>query len=268
MPLVEANGLRLGYDLVGLDGPPLLFLHGVGSDRRVWSEQLADLGHDHRAVALDFRGHGESEIPHEEITRATFASDVIGLLSALGLDAAHLVGLSMGGVMALETFRLHPDRVLSLVLADTFAYFPGWEEGMVRREEDLGRRSMRQIAESRIPACLKPDPNPEKLHEAIEQMAAKDKRVYAESSAATWSPDYRAMLRGVDVPVLVLHGEHDHLTPRPLSEELRSGIRGARLVGIPAAGHISNLDHPAAFNAAVREFVSYAHARQSQGGAL
>ncbi len=255
MPLLQVNGLRIGYDLEGDDGTPVVFLHGVGSDRTVWREQVTHFGQDHRALALDFRGHGESEIPADPIDRPAFAADVAGVLTALELGPAHIVGLSMGGVMALETLRLYPDLVSSLTLADTFAYFPGWEEGMRTRERDLLQMSMREIAESRIPACLRPDPDPARLRAAIEQMAAKDKRVYSESSAATWSPDYRSMLREVRMPTLVLWGEHDTVTPRALSEELHALIPGSVLRVIPDAGHISNLDNPEAFNAALREFI-------------
>ncbi len=268
LPTVEANGLRIGYDLVGGSGPVVVFLHGVGSDRRVWRDQIDDLGRDHRALALDFRGHGDSQIPVERIDRLAFAADVVGVLSALRLGPAHLVGLSMGGVVALETYKLYPDTVLSLTLADTFAHFPGWEDGMVRRERDLREMSMREIAEERIPACLKPAPDPRKLREAVEQMAAKDKRVYSESSAATWSPDFRAMLPDVRVPTLVLWGEHDTLTSREVSEELHASIPGARLLVLPDAGHISNLDNPAAFSAALREFLQRADARYTEGDAL
>ncbi len=268
MPVVKVNQLRIAYDAVDAGGSAVVFLHGVGSDRAVWREQLADLGDDHRAIALDFRGHGESQIPAAPIDRAAFAADVEGLLNALDIPHAHLVGLSMGGVIALETYSLYPERVLSLTLADTFAAFPGWEEGMKQRERDLQLMSMREIAEARIPACLRPDPDPEKLVAAIEQMANKDKRVYAESSAATWSPDYRSLLGRITVPVLILWGEHDTITPRRLSEELHAGIHGSRCIAIPNAGHISNLDNPAAFNAAVREFLFRADAVYHQGDAL
>ncbi len=256
MPVVEANGLRIGYDLAGDAGSPVVFLHGVGSDRRLWREQLQVLGRDYRALAIDFRGHGESEIPRATIDRAAFAADVAGVLDALGLAPAHLVGLSMGGVAALETYRLYPDRVLSLTLADAFARYPGWEAGMGTRRLDLETKSMRQIAEERIPACFKPNPDPEKLRSAIEQMAIKEKRVYAESSAATWSPDFRPMLPRIAVPVLILWGEHDTVAPRPVSEELHALIPGSELRVIPDAGHISNLDNPTAFNSALRGFLS------------
>lgn len=268
MTTVRVDGLAIAYDLAGDVGAPIVFLHGVGSDRGVWRPQLADLGDDHRAVALDFRGHGASERPRTAIDRAAFARDVAGLLEALNLGAAHVVGLSMGGVVALELYDRRPDLVRSLVLADTFARFPGWEQAHARRLRDLDRLSMREIAEARIPSCLRPGADPAEVAEAVEQMARKDPEVYRESSVATWSPDYGALLQHVRVPTLVLWGEHDAVTPRALSEELEAGIPGARLVMIPDAGHISNLDNPAAFNCALREFLELAEAARTDGGAL
>lgn len=267
MPVLALDGQTIAYDCAGSYGPPVIFIHGVGSDRRVWSEQIDYFGRQRLALAVDLRGHGESAVPAGTIDRPAFASDIVAMLDALGIDAAHLVGLSMGGVVALETYRLHPERVLSLVLADTFAAFPGFEEAQARREQDVGSMSMQQIAEERIPACLRPQPDPARLRSAVEQMAAKDKRVYLESSTATWSPDFRSILPGINVPVLVLWGEYDTVTPRHLSEELAEGIPGARLVVLPDAGHISNLDNPSAFNRAVAEFLADVSTGQPEQGA-
>ncbi|MDQ3856632.1 MAG: alpha/beta fold hydrolase [Chloroflexota bacterium] len=125
MAKLRANGMALAYELVGDRGSAVVLLHGVGSDRSVWREQLEDLEQDHRAVALDFRGHGESDLPQGPVDRAALAADVLALLDGLDIGAAHLVGLSMGGIVALETYRTCPGRVLSLTLADTFARFPG-----------------------------------------------------------------------------------------------------------------------------------------------
>lgn len=256
MPQTAVQDVTIAYDCVGSTGPGVVFIHGVGSDRRVWREQLEYFRREYVATALDLRGHGESGVPAERITRTAFAADVLGVLDALHLETAHLVGLSLGGVVALETYRLHPARVLSLVLADTFAHFPGWEEAHLRREQDLESMTMRRIAEERIPACLKPDPDPVRLRDAIEQMAVKDKRVYAESSVATWSPDFRSMLAEISAPALVLWGEYDTVTPRHLSEELAAGIPGARMEVLRDAGHVSNLDNPGAFNRAVFSFLA------------
>ncbi len=139
---------------------------------------------------------------------------------------------------------------------------------MEARDRDLSRTSMRQFAQDRIPACLKPDPDPATLRSAIEQMAAKDRWVYLESSEATWSPDLTSMLPNVQVPVLILWGEHDTVTPRELSEELHRGIRGSELRVIPDAGHISNLDNPSAFNAAVREFLESVDVHRTEGDVI
>lgn len=265
MPQAITDAGEVGYDLAGESGPPVVFLHGVGSDRRVWREQLAEFGRDHRAAAVDLPGKLVLDPSRSPVTRSSMARDVVAVLDDLALDRAHVVGLSMGGVVALELYRLHPERVLSLTLANTFARYAGWEAGMRTREQDLRRMSMREIAEARIPACLKADPDPAMLRAAIDQMAGKEKRVYAESSAATWSPDYRSLLPEIEVPVLVLWGEHDTITPRELSEELREGITGAVLRVIPDAGHISNLDNPSAFSGELRSFLRHADASTAEG---
>ena len=137
MAFARANGLSIAYDLVGDSGSAVVFLHGVGSDRSAWRRQLNAFGPHHRAIALDLRGHGESEAPGTPIDRAGFAADVAGVVRVLDLAPAHLVGLSMGGVVALEVYARTPELVRSLTLADTFARYPGWEEGARARERDL-----------------------------------------------------------------------------------------------------------------------------------
>ncbi|MEJ7654310.1 MAG: alpha/beta fold hydrolase, partial [Chloroflexia bacterium] len=111
-------------------GSPVVFLHGVGSDRSVWREQLDRFGEYHRALALDFRGHGESDVPPlGSIDRAAFAADVAAAVGELQLGPVHLVGLSMGGVVALETYSRFPELVRTLTLADSFARFPAGRRG-------------------------------------------------------------------------------------------------------------------------------------------
>ncbi|MEJ7654311.1 MAG: hypothetical protein WKH64_13805 [Chloroflexia bacterium] len=112
---------------------------------------------------------------------------------------------------------------------------------------------MRELAEARIPTCLRPDPDPVRLRTAIEQMAAKDKRVYLKLRRDL-SPDYAAAAPHRRARPGVV-GEHDVVTPRALSEELHKGVPGSTLRVVPNAGHISNLDNPTDFNAAVRSFL-------------
>lgn len=254
MPFAIAEGLKIAYEARGA-GEPVVFLHGVGSDRTVWADQLAAFSDRYQAIALDFRGHGESDVP-AEITREGFARDVNAVLDALLLPKAHLVGLSMGGVAAMQFYLDFPARVLSLTLADTFAYYPAWHAGFEQRLAAIDAMDMRAIAEARAPVVLSPDAPSERLRFVVEAMARKDKRGYRASQEATWGGDFRDRLGRITVPTLVLVGEYDVPTPPAMAEALADGIPNARFVQLPHAGHISNLDNAPAFNAAVREFLA------------
>src|SRR5579859_487103 len=131
----SSDGLKIAYVEEG-GGPPIVFLHGVGATKKMWAPQLAMLSERFRCIALDYRGYGESETPPEAslkadardakaISRAAYARDVVAVLDAESIDAAHLCGCSLGGVVALETYDAKPARVKSLALVDTFAFYPG-----------------------------------------------------------------------------------------------------------------------------------------------
>ena len=249
------RGVRLALDRAGTGDELILLIHGVGSDRSAWSDQLLFFAeHEFSAVAVDCRGHGDSEVP-EAISLEEFAQDLAELTCALHFERAHWVGLSMGGVIALQACRSRPETVASLVLANTFAYYPDQTAALEGTFLALQAKSLAEIARERIPRALGPDIAPEVLKGAIAAMARKDVAAYKKSSVATWTPDFRTDLRGIQVPVLVIGGSLDKITPLPLSEELAAGIPGARLVVIEGASHISNLDRPAAFNEAIRAFL-------------
>src|SRR5262249_12857080 len=123
MPLARVNGLQVGYERAG-SGPPLVLLHGVLVDARVWRPQLAGLSDAFDVTDWDAPGHGQSSDPTDAYTLADWADCLAGLLDALATERAHILGLSWGGVIAQEFYRRHPARVRSLILADTYA---GWK---------------------------------------------------------------------------------------------------------------------------------------------
>jgi 3-oxoadipate enol-lactonase len=254
MARITSNDLQIGYDERG-SGDALVFLHGVGSDKSVWARQLAHFAPAWRAIALDYPGYGESDLPAHDLDRLSIASYIRGALDALGIAATHVVGLSMGGVIGLELALGWPERVRSLTLADSFARHPDAEAFLARSRAALETMSMREFAAARVGALLAPGAPEELRREVVETMGRIDKRTYAWASAAVWTPDYRAALRQIAAPTLVLVGEHDQITPPAFSEELASTIPGARLVVIPSAGHIANIDNPATFNLLVEEFL-------------
>src|SRR5438874_13499453 len=126
MPRVmTATGISIGYDEAGEGGHmPIVFLHGVGSDKSVWRPQLEHFAPERRAVAFDYPGYGDSDSAPEGTSRDDYAAVILAAMTELGLDRAHICGLSLGGVVAIAMSHLWPKRVASLILADTFAEHP------------------------------------------------------------------------------------------------------------------------------------------------
>lgn len=266
MSFVEVRNLRLGYREEG-SGAPIVFLHGVGSDKALWDKQLKYFSEKRRAVALDYPGYGESEHAPHDLQRPEIVEYLCDALDALGIERAHFVGLSMGGVILLEMWRQQPSRLSSMVLADTFAMHPDARSIVERAHHALATMTMREFAELRVPLVLRSDTSEALKREVIENMARIDPQSYKWAAEAVWTPDYRADLAGIDIPALIIVGEHDKLTPLSLSEELLAGIESATLKVIPDAGHISNIDNPAAFNRIVEDFIDALEAADSVPGA-
>lgn len=254
MARIQAGDLALGYDAMG-GGEAVVFLHGVGSDRSVWAAQVAYFAKSWRAIALDYPGYGESDLAGRDLQRHDIASYVFMALDALGVASCHVVGLSMGGVIALEMHRQQPQRLRSLTLADSFAQHPDADGIIERSLNAIATMSMREFAEKRVQALLTPSAPPERRQEVIDPMGRIDPATYAWATRAVWTPDYRADLPTITMPTLILVGADDQPTPVALSEALHAGIPHAQMVIISNAGHISNLDNPTAFDAAVEAFL-------------
>ena len=247
---------RIGYiEAGGGDATPIIFLHGVGSDKRVWRPQLDHFGKARRAVAFDYPGYGESELI-EGATRDDFAAAVLAAMDALGISRAHVCGLSLGGVIAIAMQAAAPDRCASLIIADSFAVHPDGQ-GIYDRSVAASRSmTMRELAEARTGVLLGSAATAELRAEVIETMAAIDPAAYRVGAEAVWPADQRDRAVAIDVPTLILVGEEDGITPPALSEELARIIVGSQLVQIRQAGHLANAEQPDAFNAAIEFFLS------------
>jgi 3-oxoadipate enol-lactonase len=254
MPILELPDARIAYDAVG-SGPPIVFLHGVGSTRQTWRAQLDEFSATHTAVAIDARGYGDSSTRPDTVSMARFAADTAAIIQAVSGDRAHVCGLSMGGIVALHLWRDHPQVVRSLVLADTWAWHPVAAAGQDARLAAIDASDMASLARMRMPAVYGPGAAPLLVERGVERFASVDKSVYRAASADLWGVDMRSVAGSVAVPTLVLVGEHDTIAPPHLSRELAGLIPGAQLVVIPDAGHLPNEENPAAFNRAVRTFL-------------
>lgn len=259
MAAIETALGRLGVLDEGSGGTPVIFLHGVGSDKSVWAPQLAHFGRSRRAIAFDYPGYGESGPASPGASRDEFAAAILAGLDALDIGSAHICGLSLGGVVAIAMHAAAPQRCKSLILADTFAVHP---EGRGIYERSLaGSADLRGMAEARVDILLAPGASNGLREEVVETMARIDPATYRNGADAVWLADQRDRAAGIDVPTLVLCGAEDKVTPPALSEELAALVRGSSLELIAGAGHLSNLERAATFNAHVDDFLAQVESR-------
>jgi 3-oxoadipate enol-lactonase len=247
-------GLSVGYDEAGEGArAPIVFLHGVGSDRTVWRPQLDHFAAERRAIAFDYPGYGESDPAPEDTSRDDYSAAILSAMKALGVERAHVCGLSLGGVVAIAMAHADPDACGSLILADTFAAHP---DGQAIYERSLAASDdLRVLAEARVDVLIAQPADPEVRREVIETMARIDPAAYRIGAAAVWLADQRELVATIRAPVLVLCGSEDKVTPPALSRELARSIPGARVELVEGAGHLGNLERPAEFNTLVGAFI-------------
>lgn len=237
--------------------PVVVLLHSIGTDRTLWSRLTELLGDRYTIVAPDSRGHGADDRT-APIDRERWVEDVAEVITAHADADVHLVGLSMGGVQALGTALADGTRIASLTLANTFA---GLDPAFARAKVDGMRRDIEEsgmaaYATAYLDSTLVADVDAadyDALHRAI---AGVEPAAYVASAEATFTADYTGALGGIDVPTLVITSEHDAKTPRPLSEQIAAGIRGAELVSIPHAGHLSVVENPERFASELDAFIT------------
>jgi 3-oxoadipate enol-lactonase len=255
MPRIRtATGISLGYEETGEGGHrPIVFLHGVGSDKSVWRPQLDYFANERRAVAFDYPGYGDSDPGFEGMSRDDYAASILAAMTELGIERAHVCGLSLGGVVAIAMHAAWPKRIASLILADSFAQHPdgrGIYERGIAASADL-----RAMAESRVDVLLAQPADPRVRSEVVETMARIDPAAYRIGAHAVWLADQQERARAIRVPTLVLCGAEDRITPPALSIALTKLIPGAMYEEIAGAGHISNLEKPDTFNTLVGAFI-------------
>jgi pimeloyl-ACP methyl ester carboxylesterase len=265
MEIIRANGLEIAYERAGA-GPALVFAHGAAADSRLFRPQLAALSDEFTVVAWDEPGAGRSEGVPADFSLADYADCLAALIEGLELGPAHVAGLSWGGTVVQELYRRHSGAVATLVLVDTYA---GWKGSLP--EEELRAR----IAHARetfaaptqefyptLPGLLSADP-PDAAVALLEEMAADVRPESMKAQLAVMAEaDQRDLLPGIEVPTLLVWGEQDARSPLSVARQFERAIPDTTLVVISDAGHVSNLEQPERFNAALREFC-HAHSPRS-----
>ncbi|MFM8250741.1 MAG: alpha/beta fold hydrolase [Planctomycetota bacterium] len=243
-------------------GEPIVFLHGFPLDHSMWRHQAEFLASRYRVIVPDLRGFGQSDGVREVLTMEACADDVAQLLERLDItQPVTLVGLSMGGYVAFQFWRRHPQKLRRLVLCDTrsVADAPEVARGRLQMAERVLQEGSQVIAEGMIGRLLYESLPPQhrllvdELRAVIER--ADPRAVAAAQRGMAVRPDVTAWLSEIRVPTLVLCGERDVISPREEMQALAAAIPASHWAAIPAAGHLPSLEQPAAVNQALLAFL-------------
>lgn len=263
MASATINGTSINYVDTGGDGRPVVLLHAFPLNSGQWEQQIDTLSGSFRFIAPDLKGFGGSDAPEDEsgYSMDDYAESVAGLLDELGLKNVTLVGLSMGGYIAFAFLRRHRDRVTALVLADTRAEAdpPEGKEKRSKQQEMVRSEGTAGLIDALTGALIaeatlsgKPDVV-DRLRKLMDNPPAG---FIGGLEAMKNRPDSTGDLASIDVPTLVIVGESDGVTPPDASRTIHEAVAGSKLVVLPEAGHLSNLEAPKEFTEALREFLA------------
>ena len=252
----------IAFDTAG-EGPVVVFLHGIGGHRTNWRDQLpAFAAHGFCAVAWDARGYGLSDDYEGPLDFADFSHDLARLLDHLEVERAHLVGLSMGGRILQDFYPRYPDRVATLVLCATF---PGFDASLtpekraefirIRKEPLVSGKEPKDIAPVVAKTLIGPRATDAHFQRLVESMTMLHKESYIKAIEASTLYDRSASLPDIAAPTLLVFGGADSLVVPAVGERMAAEIRGARLIVIPEAGHLVNIEFPDVFNESVLAFL-------------
>ncbi len=264
MKVVLNNSLTHYIDIGISTAAPVVFIHGFPFSHKMWTfpgGQTEALAGTHRVVAYDVCGHGESEVSSGHYSIEFFVDDLIGLLNHLNIQQAIVVGLSMGGYIALRAIEKHPDRFKGLVLCDTRSEADS-NEGKIQRAVQINSiksEGVKPFAEEYIKNIFAPESMTERnesvrlIQSIIERTAPSS--LFGTLLALAARTDTTDSLSSIKVPTCIIVGEKDVLTPVSAAEKMKENIPHAAVTVIPNAAHISNMENPEAFNKALVEFL-------------
>jgi 3-oxoadipate enol-lactonase len=260
---VTVNGIgvnhRVHSDTTGPDAPVVTLSHSLATNLSMWDPQVPALAGRYRLLRYDTRGHGGTDVAPGPYTLETLARDAAEMLDALGVERTHFVGLSMGGMIGQLLALTHPEKLRSLVLCDTSSRVPAdarptWDE-RIRMAEAEGMEPHVEPTMGRWFTAPFRERRPDVLDRVRAMIRTTDPKGYIGCCHAIKLLDLTDRLTAIKVPTLILVGEEDPGTPVAASRAIHERIRGSRLVVIPSASHLSNIEQPDAFNEALTAFL-------------
>ena len=258
MPTAQVNGIKLHYESQG-NGPPLVFIHGLGSCLEDWEHQVAHFSQRYRVIALDLRGHGRSDKPPAGYSMQLFASDIAMLCNTLRLEPAHIVGISLGGGIAFQLAVDSPEIVRSLTIVNSApeVFFKTLKEKFAiwMRFVIINTQGLQKLGQILAPRLFpRPQDEPE-MRKFLERYQRNEPKAYKASLRAFIGWSVKAQIGNLRMPTLIMASDQDY-TPVSLKEEYTPKIPGAKLVIIPDSHHAAPMETPDTFNALLDEFLA------------
>lgn len=257
MPTKHLDDIDVYYEIVG-EGEPLLFIHGLGSSSRDWEQQVSFFANNYQVITFDVRGHGQSSKPTGPYSIPQFATDVSTLLNKLGFDSIHVIGISMGGMIAFQLAVDQPETVKSLVIVNSTPEFVVrtfklqiqiWIRFFIVRL--LGMRRLGEVLSKR----LFPSPEHENIRSVFAQRwSENDARAYRESMRAIIGWSVADRIEEINCPTLVIASEHDY-TPLTVKKTYVERMANAKLKVIDHARHAVPVERPEQFNTILEAFL-------------
>ena len=259
---VKANGTTFNCEISGRDGAPwVMFSNSLATNYALWNGQAASLASDFRVLRYDQRGHGGTEAVPGPYTFDALADDARALMAALGVERCHFVGLSMGGMTALGLALNHAEVIDSITVCNSLSRVPGpdWIPLFKRRIETAETQGLEPLVEPTIErwftAAFRAKA-PSVLDDVRAMIRQTDPVGYVGCSHALTKINYYPRLGEIEVPTLLIAGAQDVATPPDGMRAMEDKIAGARYVELDPAAHLSNLEQPGAFNAALCGFLA------------
>ena len=244
------------------DAPPVIFIHGFPFDKSMWDGQLDALGDKNRCIAYDIRGYGQTESGDEDFSIELFADDLDRFMDLMQIPQAVICGLSMGGYIALRAYEKYPGRFRGMILCDTqcIADTPEGKEKRYKTIEQIESSGLNEYAEGSIKNLFSENSlqNKKPVVEEIKNtiLGSSPQSIIQTLKALANRTETCSTLSDVNIPVLIICGSDDKITPPVRAEFLNQNISGSKLMIINGAGHLTPLEQPEEFNGAVKNFLN------------
>jgi 3-oxoadipate enol-lactonase len=260
----DTGRIKLYYETYGVIDderrPWIVFGHSLACGSAMWKHQVAAFADRYRILLFDMRGHGRSDAPASGYAFDDLVADMASLIDALRIDRPHFVGLSMGGMLGQAFAIAHPGRLRSLAIADTASHWPPEAVGMFASRVEIAKaQGMGALVETFLGRWFTPDfhrTNPADVALIGDLIRTTPIAGYAGCSYSIPRINFTPDLKGIAAPILVMAGRHDPATTVAMAEQIHRDAPGSTLAIIEGAAHLSNVEQPGAFNAAVQRLLN------------